>query len=609
MDTQHAMRNMVHIESPLHPTLSWRRRLRAFWRDYQWPVILGLGFIALVLGYIGFAKHVAARGESLSPLDLFYLTLQLIPMNSGAVSGSVSWELEVARLLIPAVAVYTAVKALAMIFREQVQLIRLWFIRDHIVICGLGRKGFLLTDHFCERGERVVVIEQDEGNDLRESCRERGAIVLVGDATDIDLLHKAVVHRAKFLISVCGDDGANAEVAVRAQKLTGDRKRGVLTCVIHIVDPQLCDLLREREIGAEKVSTFRLELFNVFDRGARILWREYPAFSETVEARSRPPHLLVIGLGGMGESLVVQAARDWRDMHGSAGQRLRITVIDREADWKAESLSVRYPQLAKVCELLPCQMDVRSPEFQRAEFLYDAQGRCDVDMVYICLDDDSLGLQTGLTLLYRMRESVIPIVVRMVEDAGLATLLRGGDDSKSTFANLHAFGLLDRTCTADLVLGGTHEVLARAIHEEYVRHQEQLGEAPQTNPVMVLWNNLPERLKESNRRQVDHIRVKIEAIRCGIAPLTDWDAASFEFTSDEVELMARMEHERWCEELRLDGWTYAAGSKDPDARTNPDLVSWEVLPDLEKEKNRITVRELPGFLARAGFQVYRLREG
>jgi hypothetical protein len=71
--------------------------------------------------------------------------------------------------------------------------------------------------------------------------------------------------------------------------------------------------------------------------------------------------------------------------------------------------------------------------------------------------------------------------------------------------------------------------------------------------------------------------------------------------------MARMEHERWYEELRLDGWTYAPGPKNPSVKTHPDLVSWEALPDLEKEKNRVTVRELPGFLARAGFQIYRLR--
>ena len=603
----HFMGNKTRIGSLFHPTSLWRKRLQRLWRDYQWPVLLGLELVLLMLGYVGFTKYTAALGESLSPLDLCYLTLQLIAMESGAVSGPVSWELEVARLLIPAVTAYTAVKAFAIIFRNQVQSIRLWFTRDHVVVCGLGRKGLLLADHFCERGERVVVIEQDESNDRLEPCRERGAIVLVGDVADIDMLRKAAVHRAKWLVSVCGDDGVNAEVAVRAQELAGDRKRGVLTCVIHIVDPQLCALLREREIGTEKVSTFRLELFNVFDRGARILLQEYPAFSGTGQARNHPPHLLVVGLGGMGESLVVQAARDWQDRHPSAGQRLRITVIDREAVWKSESLSVRYPRLGQACELFPRQMDIRSPEFQRAEFLYDSQGLCDVDMVYICLDNDSLGLHAGLTLLHRLRQQKIPIVVRMAEDAGLATLLRGGHDSKDAFQGLHAFGLLDRICTADLVLGGSHEILARAFHEEYVRHQEQLGQTPQTNPVMVAWESLPERLKESNRRQVDHIGMKLKAIGYGIAPLTDWDATSFEFTPQEVQLMARMEHERRSEELRLDGWTYATGAENPTKKTHPDLVSWEALPEPDKEKNRSAVRELPGFLARAGLQIYRLK--
>jgi hypothetical protein len=540
--------------------------VQRWWQDYQWFLFGGVWLATLYLGYVGFAKHAAVQGESSSPLDLLYLTLQLISISSGAVSGPLSWELEVARLLIPALTVYTAARAFAALFRQQVQLARLWFLRDHVVICGASRKGFLLMKGFRERGDKVVIIERDEDNELLEQCWAQGAVVLNGDATDMALLRQAAVHRARCLISVCGDGGVNAKVAVRAQELAVDRERGVLTCIIHIVDPQLCDLLREREIGIEKVSRFRLELFNVFDRGARLLLQEIPAFDTADEERICPPHLLVVGLGRLGESLVVHAAKRWQEKCLSPDQRLRITVIDREADWKCESLDVRYPKLATVCDLVPRQMDIRSPEFQRAEFLYDSQHLCDIDWICICLDDDSLGLHTGLTLLRQIRQHKIPIVVRMVEDAGLATLLRGGYDSKGALENLHAFGLLDRTCTPDLVLGGTHEILARAVHEEYVRHQDQLGQTPQTNPLMVPWDSLPESKRESNRRQVDHIGTKLEAIGCGITSLTDWDAASFQFAPDETELMARMEHERWCEELRRDGWTYAPGRKNPHTR-------------------------------------------
>src|SRR3990172_4517866 len=189
----------------------------------------------------------------------------------------------------------------------------------------------------------------------------------------------------------------------------------------------------------------------------------------------------------------------------------------------------------------------------------------------------------------------------MTLDAGLAALLRGEEATGSEgFGNLHAFGLLDRTCRLDLLFGGTHEALARAIHEDYVLNQKKIGQTSRTNPSMVSWDELPEGLKESNRRQADHIGIKLKAIGCGIASLTDWDAKLFEFTPEEVERMAGMEHNRWNEERRLEGWTYNSAPKDPDRKTSPHLVPWDQLPDGIKEYDRNTIRGLPAFLAQAG---------
>ena len=249
-------------------------------------------------------------------------------------------------------------------------------------------------------------------------------------------------------------------------------------------------------------------------------------------------------------------------------------------------------------------MDIRWPAFHRAAFLLDSDGRSDVTAVYVCLDDESLGLTAGLTLLRRLKGLDTPIVVRMVSETGLASLLDGGDDGEGGFANLRAFALLERTCQPELLLGGTHEILARAIHEEYVRQQSESGETPQTNPSMVPWDTLPESLRESNRRQADHISVKLKAVGCGIAPLTDWDAEFMQFTPDEIELMARMEHERFVEERLRGGWRI--GPKDLAKKASPHLVPWEQLPEEIKELDRNPVRGLPRFLARAGLQIHRL---
>jgi hypothetical protein len=282
-----------------------------------------------------------------------------------------------------------------------------------------------------------------------------------------------------------------------------------------------------------------------------------------------------------------------------------VSVVDREAGWKCEALRVRYPQLDNVCELIAHQIDVRSPAFERAVFVDEAEGWDDLDVAYVCLRSSSLGLRAGLTLLQHTRARGTAIVIRMAEDTGLASLLRSECERTPSFASLHAFALLDRTCTAELVLGGSHEVLAQAIHREYVLGQAALGNTPQENPAMVPWASLPERLRESNRRQVDHIGLKLEAVGCGIVPLRDWDAGSFQFAEREVEVMARMEHERWVQDLSQAGWRFAPGARDPVRRAHPALLPWEELPEEEREKNRATVRELPAFLVRAGLQIRR----
>src|SRR3990172_3681009 len=101
---------------------TWRNRLKAIWQEYQWPVVGILGLASIGLGYIGFSKYFVALGETRSGWDIFYLSLQLLTLESGSIHGPVSWELEVARLLAPTLVAYTAIKALVAIFHEQLQL-------------------------------------------------------------------------------------------------------------------------------------------------------------------------------------------------------------------------------------------------------------------------------------------------------------------------------------------------------------------------------------------------------------------------------------------------------------------------------------------------------
>ena len=249
-------------------------------------------------------------------------------------------------------------------------------------------------------------------------------------------------------------------------------------------------------------------------------------------------------------------------------------------------------------------MEVNSPDYLRAKFLHNPSGQSDVEQVYVCLDDDSFGLQAGLTLLHQMKSHKVPIVIRMVEDTGLATLMGGGADADGSFKDLHAFGLLNQTCTADLLLGGTLEILARELHSVYLSEQVIDEGKTKQNEAFVPWEKLPERLKESNRVQAANIGKTLAETGYRIAQMRDWDADNLQFSPQEVEIMARMEHERWCQERKQAGWTHGP-EKNAEKKTNPDLLPWDELPEEEKEKNRRFVRGLPRSLARAGFQIGR----
>ena len=120
-------------------------KIKAFLRDFEWPFIAIAMIATIILGTIGVSKNFQCLEIEHTIFDSLYSSISLIPMSTGDVTECVVWELEVARWAAPLIAAYTAVKALFVIFGEQIRNIRLRYYRDHYVLCGLGKKGLYLT--------------------------------------------------------------------------------------------------------------------------------------------------------------------------------------------------------------------------------------------------------------------------------------------------------------------------------------------------------------------------------------------------------------------------------------------------------------------------------
>ncbi|MBN2246143.1 MAG: Ryanodine receptor Ryr [Candidatus Aminicenantes bacterium] len=162
-----------------------------------------------------------------------------------------------------------------------------------------------------------------------------------------------------------------------------------------------------------------------------------------------------------------------------------------------------------------------------------------------------------------------------------------------------------RLVSRDVILGGSREELARAIHEEYLANQgKKRAEKDIKKETLVPWDQLSEEYKNTNRHQAEDIPHKLHAINCDFIPVKDRDPELITLTEEELDTLAKIEHERWVQQKFLQGWSYGK-EKNEKMKTHPDLVSWEKLTDAEKQKDIDAVAAIPKYLAKKGFEIYR----
>lgn len=80
-----------------------------------------------------------------------------------------------------------------------------------VIVVGGGRVGRGLAERLEDRGENVILIENDQ--EQVEKARNEGFAVHHGDGTDLDVLRSAGIENAKIVAAATGNDDANLLVA------------------------------------------------------------------------------------------------------------------------------------------------------------------------------------------------------------------------------------------------------------------------------------------------------------------------------------------------------------------------------------------------------------
>jgi hypothetical protein len=581
----------VSVRAPLG-----RTKLLPWWHAAR-PFVLG-GLVAgvLVLGTIGFQRLELPHGEHYGFWDSLFRALRLFGLE-GIIEPRLPWQLLVAGIVGPVLTGYAAALALLRLFRTQAQLlgIRL-FYRGHVIVVGLGTTGTRLAHAFHAEHRRVVAVDAAEPAAQASGCAERGIPVLVGNAADAEVLGNAGIVRASQLVVATGDDSVNLDVSLVARRLVPRSQRGILNALVHVTDLALWHRLSADAITGDHPAV-RLEFFNVPLSAARLMVDSHPPDGS---------RLCLVGVEELGQDVLLHLAGAWRAR--GTGAPLPVIVAGPEAAERVDGLVARHPDLESVCELDVRSVAVESALLQTGEILL-GDGGPPARRAFVCLPRAAEALSVGLGLRRRPDTRDTHVVVALPDaETGAGRALR---EEAAHTGRLDVFGVLNAALTPQLIGHGLTEAIARAKHADYVRAERAKGVTPAQNASMAPWDELPESLRDSNRRFADGVGATLRALGCAVvpAPLIDPRGPLLRFGPDEVERLAREEHDRWARDLRRDGWQPTDGPKDPDRKLHPLLVSWEELSEEEREKDRDPVRALPRMLAEAGLEVRRVQGG
>lgn len=168
---------------------------------------------------------------------------------------------------------------------------------------------------------------------------------------------------------------------------------------------------------------------------------------------------------------------------------------------------------------------------------------------------------------------------------------------------------------ADYTSAQVTKHLARAIHQSRLEAAVEDGCEPGSRPGLLPWDELPEELRQANRRQARRLGDRLAAVGCLMVPTSEQPPAvdgppPIDFTEEEAEVLARLEHEHGLSAPAvlgpggLPGQRDGRGDGERDGR-DVEQVPWAQLSPNARARTVATVRRLPAVLADVGFQVLR----
>lgn len=261
---------MKYIWNIIRQTLNW---IQSKLLLYDWIIMLLFVFLFLIGIWFGFDGYLNSSylisNTTTNPVyftDALYATIKLFTFGDMP-RVAPNFHITIARFTLPILISVSVILAYFHFFRGKINLLLTHSYYHHIIICGLGERGYeflyekIETGKKCkrDRSSSIIVIEQNKNNPYIKYCENNGIAVLIGDARDPIYLMRAKIQNAQEIFCFLPDDGDNIALInslvscldiKRASQFIPSSRRVKLCCHLSVHDMILYQQLIDRKFIA-----------------------------------------------------------------------------------------------------------------------------------------------------------------------------------------------------------------------------------------------------------------------------------------------------------------------------------------------------------------------
>lgn len=308
---------------------------------------------------------------------------------------------------------------------------------------------------------------------------------------------------------------------------------------------------------AQTTAGANLRLFCPEETAARLFWKKHCLYERSVEKNHRMD-IVLIGFGRLGEELLTTGLQS-NIFH--PGQSIAYHIFGEEQGFRAI-----HSRLSKIHDPVKFYAE---PWYEKLDLLEQA------DMVIVAEQNEQLSLLRKLQL-----ATIAPELYVFAADAIGEEILVRQD-------RLHVFHWRREANRPEHIFEGPLGELAKQLNLMYVCREK--GIPPTEETMQAEWNALDAFTRYSNISAADYHQVQRRILAVAQLPV-DYDVLPTEWQ----ELLAELEHIRWCRYHYLNNWKYGVpadgNNKDMRHRIHEDLRPYGELTETEKEKDRDLVR-------------------